>query len=73
MACGEFKDLNRRTAADKVLHNHLILIKIRHMMDIKTDLIQRFTIFLIKNLLVVALKMRMFQTNNYLENYKNQL
>ena len=73
MACGEFKDLNRRTAADKVLRNHLILIKIRHMMGIKTDLIQRFTTFLIKNLLVVALKMRMFQTNNYLQNYKNQL
>ena len=73
MACGEFKDLNRRTAADKVLRNHLILIKIRHMMDIKTDLIQRFKTFLIKNLLVVALKMRMFQTNNYLQNYKNQL
>ena len=36
MACGDFKDLKRRTFSDKVLEiKHLILLKILNMMDIK--------------------------------------
>ena len=36
MAYGDFKDLNRRTASDKVLCNKaLIMLKIQNMMDIK--------------------------------------
>ena len=38
MADGDFKDVARRTASDKVL-KHLILLKILNMMDIKEDLL----------------------------------
>ena len=45
MADADFKDLNRRTAADLVLRvKHLILLKMHNMMDI-VDLLQ-----LLKNL-----------------------
>ena len=45
MAYADFKDLNRRTAADLVLRvKHLILLKMHNMMDI-VDLLQ-----LLKNL-----------------------
>ena len=39
MAYGDFKDLTKRTSADKVLRDfkHLILLKIQNMMDIKKD------------------------------------
>ena len=38
MAHGDFKDLAKRTAADKVLEiKHLILLKTRNMMDIKEN------------------------------------
>ena len=48
MADGDFKDVARRTASDKVL-KHLILLKILNMMDIKEDLILWFINFLIKS------------------------
>ena len=49
MAYGDFKDLNRRTAANKVyVIKHLALLKIRHMMDINVDLRQWSINFLIK-------------------------
>ena len=38
VADGDFKDVARRTASDKVL-KHLILLKILNMMDIKEDLL----------------------------------
>ena len=38
MAYGDFKDLERRTASDKVLRD-LKLLKILNMMDIKEDLL----------------------------------
>ena len=41
----------------------LILLKIRNMMDINEDLLQWSLDFFIKELLVVVLKMRIFQTN----------
>ena len=53
MACGDFKDLTRRTASDKILRDvmkHFILLKIQNM-DINMDLFQWSIIFLIKNLL----------------------
>ena len=52
MAYGDFKYLIRTTAFDKyILIKHLILLKIRYMMDIKKVLLQWFINFLIKNLL----------------------
>ena len=51
MAYGDFKDLNRRAGADKVLRDKAIAIK---------------------ELPVVVLKMKIFQTNNQLKNYTNQ-
>ena len=43
MAYGDFKGLIRKTATDKILGHlilHLILLKIRNMMDINVDLLQ---------------------------------
>ena len=49
MAYGDFKDLNRRTFADKLLcEKHLILLKIQNMMDINMDFLQPFINVLIK-------------------------
>ena len=45
MAYGDFKDLNRRTTADKVLHDKAF---IQNIMDINMDMIEWFIIFLIK-------------------------
>ena len=52
MAYGEFKGLNRRTAADKVLHYKGFNAAKNPKMDVNVDLFQWFIIFLIKNLLV---------------------
>ena len=41
---------------------HLTLLKIKSMMDIKRVLLQWFMIFLVKILLVVVLKIIIFQT-----------
>ena len=49
MAYGDFKDLARRTASDKVEIKHLIFLKILNMMDINEDLLLWFTNFLIKS------------------------
>ena len=82
MAYGDFKVLTRRTASDKIcMIKHLILLKSQNIMDINMDLLQCSISFLIKNLLrlpinlllVVVLKMRIFQTKNELNNYINQL
>ena len=41
MAYGDFKDLNKRTADDKVLRDKAFNIsKIQNMMDINVDLLQ---------------------------------
>ena len=73
MVYGDFKDLTRRTAPDKILRDkkHLILLKIRNMMDVNIDLLQWSMNCLIKNplylqinlLSVVVLKMRICQTS----------
>ena len=54
VAYGDFKDLERRTAYDKVLRD-LILLKILYIMDIKEGLLLWFTIVLIKSQKVVVL------------------
>ena len=60
MAHGDFKDLNRRTTADKVLHvKHLIFLKIRYMIDTNVELLQWFLNFLLKKLLMEQLKMKL--------------
>ena len=57
MASGDFKDLAKRTASDKLLRvKHLILQNTLKMTDIKDDLFQWFTNCLIKRLLVDQLK-----------------
>ena len=49
MAYGHFKNLNRTTAAGKVLRDQLFnIVKIQNMMDINVDLLQWFIHFLIK-------------------------
>ena len=41
MAYGDFEDLKRRTAADKVLRNRAFnVVKIQNTMDINMDLLQ---------------------------------
>ena len=74
MAYGDFKDLNRRTAADKVLRDKAFNIA----KDPKYDGYQRglasmvYTFF-DKKLLVVVLKLRIFLIKNQWKNYTNQL
>ena len=74
MAYGDFKDLARRTAADKMLSvKHLILLKIQDKMDINAELLQWFINFLIKKILVAVLKIKLFLINNQQKNYTKQL
>ena len=63
MAYGDFRNLPRITASDKVLViKYLILLKIQNMTDINADLIQWFINFSIKRLLVVMMKLKLCQT-----------
>ena len=51
MAYGDFKDLKRRTASDKMLRDKAFkLLKILNMVDIKEYLLLWFIIFLVKSL-----------------------
>ena len=60
MVYGDFKNLPRRTAADKVLRDKAFnLLKIQTMMDIKKDLQRWFINFSIKNQKVVVLKVKL--------------
>ena len=57
IAYEDTRDLNRRTAADKVLHHKAFdIAKNQNMMDINMDLFQWSTNFLIKKLQVEQLK-----------------
>ena len=60
MVYGDFKDLTRRTASDKILRDESFnnTKKILNMMDINVELLQLFTLFLIKKLLAVALRLK---------------
>ena len=65
MAYGDFKYLTRRTVSDIILRDKAFNIaKIKNMMGIKGVLLQRFTNFLIKRLLVEQLKMKLCLMNN---------
>ena len=62
---GDSKDLPRRTAFDKILHDKAFNIaKIQNRMDMKGVLLRWFIIFLIRSPLVVLLKMKLCQTKN---------
>ena len=65
MAFGDFEDLARRTASDKVLRDKASNIaKILSMMDIQEDWFLRFTNFLIQSQKEVVLIMRSSLANN---------
>ena len=69
MAYGDFIDLTRGTTSDKMLGDKTFNIaKIQNMTDINADLLQWSINFLIKRLLVVALKIK-----NELKIYTNQV
>ena len=71
MAYGNFKDLSKRTASDKILHDKVQNIA-KSPMDVNEVLLQRFINFLIRsymlfvqiNLQMVVLKMQICQNNN---------
>ena len=74
MASRDFKDLTRRTCANRVLRDKAFNIaKDSNMLDIKKVLLQLLINFLIKKLLVVVVKMKIFLIKNLQKSYKNQL
>ena len=66
-AYGDFKDLTRRTASKKILHDKAFNIA----ENPKYNSCQRGIASVIYKFF--QLKMRIFQTKNYLKNYTNQL
>ena len=61
MAYGDFKGLNRRTFADKELRDKVFKsLTIQNGIDIKEVLLQWFINLVIKRLLVVVLKIKVF-------------
>ena len=74
MAYGDFKDLTRRTASDKILHDKAFNIAKNQKYDrYQRSLTSMVKNFLIKKLLVVLLKIRIYQTSNYQKNHISQL
>ena len=65
MAYGDFKDLTRRTASDKILRDKAFNIAKNPIYDrYQRDLASMVYKFFDKKLLVVVLKIRIFQTKN---------
>ena len=65
MTYGDFKDLLRGTAFDKVLCQKVsIMLKTPEVMDINLELLQWFLNLLIKKFEVVVLKMTICRTKN---------
>ena len=64
MAYGDFKDLNRRTAADKLLRDKAFNIAKNPYYGCNVDLIQWFISFLIKKLQLKQLKKKFFVIKN---------
>ena len=65
MAYGDFKELIRITASDKVLEiRHLLLLKIQNMMNVKEDLLPWFITFLIKSQQLVVLETKLHKISN---------
>ena len=74
MAYGDFKGLTRITGSDKILNDNAFNIAKNLKYDgYQCGLALMVHKFFDKNLLVVVLKMRIFQTKNLLKNYTNQL
>ena len=63
MAYGDFKNLPRGTASDKVLHDKAFNIAKNSKYKTRTYFIRLGT-FLIKSLLVVVLKVKLCRTSN---------
>ena len=63
MACGDFKDLALGTASDKILCDKAFNIAKNPKYNGNVELLQWSIIVLIKMLLVLALKMSLFQTS----------
>ena len=73
-AYGDFKDLTRRAASDKIFRDKAFNIaKKPKNGGYQRGIASMVYKLLIKKPLVVVLKMRTFQTKNYLKDYKNQL
>ena len=65
MACGDFKDLTRRTVSDKILRDKAFNIAKNPKYDgYQRGLDSMVYTFMDKKLLVGVLKMRIFQTRN---------
>ena len=65
MAYGDSKDLTRRTtSAELCAIKHLLLLKIRNMMDIRMELLQCSINSLIKKLPVEQFQMKICQTKS---------
>ena len=73
MAHGDFEDLNRRAAADKVLCDKPFNIAKDSKCDGYQQILPSIVYKLIKKLLVVVLKMRIFLIKNQQKIYTNQL
>ena len=74
MAYGDFKDLNRRTAADKVLRDKAFNIaKDPKYDEFQCGLTSMVYKFFAKEFLVAILKMKIFLIKNWQKNCTNQL
>ena len=72
LAYGDFKDLTRKIASDKILHDKAFNIA----KNLKYDRYQRGITsinYLIKDVSAVVLKMKIFQTKNQLKYQTNKL
>ena len=70
---GDFKDLTRRTASDKILHDKAISIASNPKYDVYQRVFVWSINFLIIEFLMELLKMKICQTKGYLKKYINQL
>ena len=74
MAYGDFKDLAKKTASDKILRDKAFnSAKAQTMMDNKEVFLLWFTNILIKSLKLVVLIIKLNKISNQLKNYTNQL
>ena len=75
MAYGDYKDLPKRTAVDKVLRDKVFNIAKNSKYDgyQKGLALMFYIFFLIKSHHVVVSKIKISQTKNWLKNYTNQL
>ena len=72
MVYGDFEDLTRTTASDKILHDKAFNVA-TNMMNIKGVFLQWLIKLLIKGLLAAVLKMKLFLIKNQQKHHTNQL